>query len=77
MEENSPCKKITFLQPEGCRKKERPKFRWFDSLKRCKVIESETWWKKARDRNIWGGSSRRPKSIKDCRTRGRRRSVQK
>jgi hypothetical protein len=33
MEENSPCKKITFSQPEGSRKKGRPKLR-------CKVIES-------------------------------------
>jgi hypothetical protein len=54
MEENSPCKKITFLQPEGSRKKGRPKLRWLDSvLKDIKLLEVETWWKKARDRNIW------------------------
>jgi hypothetical protein len=41
MEENSPCKKITFSQPEGSRKKEKPKLRQFASvLKRCKIIES-------------------------------------
>jgi hypothetical protein len=40
MEENSPCKIITFLQPEGCRKKERPKLRWFDSvLKDLKLLK--------------------------------------
>jgi hypothetical protein len=55
MEENSPCKKITFSQPEGSRKKGRPKLRWLDSvLKYVKLLKVETWWKKARDRNIWG-----------------------
>jgi hypothetical protein len=28
--ENSPCRKITFSQAEGFRKKGRPKIRWFD-----------------------------------------------
>jgi hypothetical protein len=32
MEENSPCKKITFSQPEGSRKKGRPKLKWLDSV---------------------------------------------
>jgi hypothetical protein len=54
MEENSPYKKITFLQPESCRKEGRPKLRWLDSvLKDLKLLKVETWWKKARDRNIW------------------------
>jgi hypothetical protein len=74
MEENSPCKKITFSQPGGFRKRGRPKLRWLDSvLKDVKLLKVETWWKKARDRNIWGGSSMKPRSIKDCRARGRRR----
>jgi hypothetical protein len=54
MEENSPCKKITFSQPEGSQKKGRPKLRWLDSvLKDVKLLKVETWWKKAYDRNIW------------------------
>jgi hypothetical protein len=55
MEENSPCKKITFSQPEGSRKKGRPKLRWLNSvLKDVKLLKVETWWKKACDRNLWG-----------------------
>jgi hypothetical protein len=55
MEEKSPCKKITFSQPEGSRKKGRPKFRWLDVvLKDVKLLKVETWWKKALHRNIWG-----------------------
>jgi hypothetical protein len=55
MEENSPCKKITFSQPEGSQKKERPELRWLDSVLRdVKLLKVETWSKKARDRNIWG-----------------------
>jgi hypothetical protein len=55
MEENSPCKKITFSQPEGSQKKGRPKLRWLDSvLKDVKLLKVETWRKKACDRNIWG-----------------------
>jgi hypothetical protein len=42
-------------------------------LKDVKLLKVETWWKKARDGNIWGGSSRKSRSIKDCRARGRRR----
>jgi hypothetical protein len=75
MEENTLCKKkITVSQPEGSRKKGRPKLRWLDSvLKDVKLLKAEAWWKKSLDRNIWGGeSSRRPRSIKDCKARGRR-----
>jgi hypothetical protein len=54
MEENSPCKKINFLQLEGCRKKGRRKLRLLDSaLKDVKLLKVETLWNKARDRNIW------------------------
>jgi hypothetical protein len=53
-EENSTCKKITFSQSEGSRKKGRPKLRWLDRvLKAVKLLKVETWCKKARDRNIW------------------------
>jgi hypothetical protein len=53
MEENSPCKEITFSQPEGSRKKGRPKLRWLDSvLKDVKLLKVDAWWKKALDRNI-------------------------
>jgi hypothetical protein len=55
MDENSPCKKITFSQPEGSWKKGGPKLRWLDSvLKDVKLLKIDTWCKKARDRNIWG-----------------------
>jgi hypothetical protein len=30
-------------------------------------LKVEVWWKKALDRNIWGGSLIRPRSIKDYR----------
>jgi hypothetical protein len=74
MEENSPCKKVTSSQPEGSRKKGSPTLRWLDSvLKDTKLLKAEAWRKKTRDRNIWGGSSRRPRSIQDCRARGTRR----
>jgi hypothetical protein len=55
MEENSPCKKTAFSQPEGSRKKGRPKLRWLDSvLKVVKLLKVEACWKKALGRNIWG-----------------------
>jgi hypothetical protein len=55
MEENSPCKKITFLQPEGSRKMGRPKLTWLYSvLKDIKLLKIEAWRKKALDRDIWG-----------------------
>jgi hypothetical protein len=57
MEENSACEKVTFSQPEGSRKKgrPRPKLMWLDSvLKDVKLLKVETWWKKALDRNRRG-----------------------
>jgi hypothetical protein len=39
MEDNATCKKVTFSQPEGSRKKGRPKLRWLDSvLKDLKML---------------------------------------
>jgi hypothetical protein len=49
MEDNAPCKKITFSQPEGSRKKGRPKLRWLDSvLKDLKILKVT-----AGDRDLW------------------------
>ena len=54
MEDNVPCRKITFSQSEGCRKKDRPRLRWLDLvLKGLKTLEVNTWWNKARDRGLW------------------------
>jgi hypothetical protein len=54
-EDNSPCRKVTFSQPEGSREKGRPKLRWLDSdLKDVKLLKVKAWWKKARDRNLSG-----------------------
>jgi hypothetical protein len=42
MEEDSPCKKVTFSQPEGSRKKGRPKLRWLNGvLKDIKLLKVE------------------------------------
>jgi hypothetical protein len=44
MEDNAPCKKITFSQPEGNRNKGRPKLRWLDSvLKDLKKLKVTAW----------------------------------
>jgi hypothetical protein len=51
---NAPCRKITFSQPEGGRKKGGPGLRWLDSvLKDLKTLEENAWWKKAWDRDLW------------------------
>jgi hypothetical protein len=34
MDDNVPCRKINFSQPEGRRKKERLGLRWLDCIKR-------------------------------------------
>jgi hypothetical protein len=44
MEDNAPCKKITFSQPEDSRKKGKPKLRWPDSvLKDLKILTVTAW----------------------------------
>jgi hypothetical protein len=54
MEDNAPCKKITFSQPEGSRKKGRPKLRWLDSvLKDLKILKVTACWRTAQDRDLW------------------------
>ena len=53
-EDNILGRKITFSQPEGSRKNERPGLRWLESvLKVLKTLEVNAWWKKARDRYLW------------------------
>jgi hypothetical protein len=66
MDEYSPCRKITFSQPEGSReKKERHKLRRLDSvLKYVKLLKVERWWRKALDRNIWGRIIKEAKVLK-------------
>jgi hypothetical protein len=54
MEDNAPCKKITFSQPEGNRKKGRPKLKWPDSvLKDLKILKVTALWRTAQDRDLW------------------------
>jgi hypothetical protein len=54
MEENSPCKKITFSQPEGSQKNGRSKLMWLVSVsKDVKALKVEAWWEKALDRHLW------------------------
>jgi hypothetical protein len=54
MEDNAPCRKITFSQPEGSRKKGRPKLRWLDSvLKDHKTLKVTEWWRTAQNRDRW------------------------
>jgi hypothetical protein len=70
--------KDTLLPLEDSRKKGRPKLRWLDSvLKYVRTLKVEARWKKALYRNIWGGSSKRPRSIKNCRARRTRRRIQR
>jgi hypothetical protein len=49
MEDTATCKKITFSQPEGSRKKGRPKLRWPDSVLKGLKILAVT----ALDRDLW------------------------
>jgi hypothetical protein len=54
MDESSLCKKLTFSQPEGSRKKGTPKLSWLDDvLQDLKILEVTAWWKKAQDRDSW------------------------
>jgi hypothetical protein len=44
----------TFSQPEGGRKKGRPRLRWLDSvLKDLQTLEVNSWWKITPDRDLW------------------------
>jgi hypothetical protein len=64
MEDNAPCKKIT-SQPEGSRKKARPKLRWLDSvLKDLKILTVTVWWRTAQDRDLWSKITKEAKAHK-------------
>ena len=44
MEDNVPCRKVTFSQPEGSRKKGRTRFRWLVSvLEDLRTLEVNAW----------------------------------
>jgi hypothetical protein len=48
------CKKLTFTQAVGKRKKGRPKLRWMDDvLQDLNVAGVIAWWEKAQDREEW------------------------
>jgi hypothetical protein len=54
MEDNAPCKKITFSQREDSRKKGRPQLRWPDSvLKDLKILTVRVWCRSGQDRDLW------------------------
>jgi hypothetical protein len=54
MNENLLCRKLTFSQLKGSRKKGRLNLRWLDDvLQHLKVLKVTAWWKKAQDRNSW------------------------
>jgi hypothetical protein len=54
MDESLLCRKLTFTQLEGSRKKGRPKLRWLDDvLQDLKIVKVTAWRKKAQDRDIW------------------------
>jgi hypothetical protein len=60
MEDNAPCKKITFSQPEG-----RPKLRWLHSvLKDIKILTVTVWWRTAQDRDMWSKAIKEAKAHK-------------
>jgi hypothetical protein len=66
MEDNAPCKKITFSQPEGSRKKGRPKLRWLDSVLKDLKILTVTDGGQHRIEICGVKSSRRPRHTKGC-----------
>jgi hypothetical protein len=54
MEDNAPCRKITFSQPEGSMKKGRCKLKWLDSaIKHFKTLKETEWWRTSQDRDWW------------------------
>jgi hypothetical protein len=63
VEDNVPYMKITFPQPEGSRKQERPRLRWLDSvLTDLKNFEVKARCKKVRDRDLWSEIMREAKA---------------
>jgi hypothetical protein len=73
MDNNVPCIKIIFSQPEGSRRKGRPRLRWLDSvLKDLKTLEVNAWWKKALDTDLWSEIIRRPRYTEGCSNKNER-----
>jgi hypothetical protein len=67
MEDNVPCMKITFSQPESSKKKGRSILRRLDSvLKDLKNLEVDTRRKKARDRGVWSEVIREAATHEGC-----------
>jgi hypothetical protein len=52
MNESLLCRKLTFSQLEGSRKKGISKLRWLDDVPQdLKTLKVTAWWKKAQDRD--------------------------
>jgi hypothetical protein len=65
MDESLLCRKLTFSQLEGSRKKGRPKLRWLnDVLQDLKILKVTAWWKKAQDMDSWKAVIKEAKAYK-------------
>ena len=54
MEENNYCRRITLNQPEGVRKRGRPKLRWMDNVTEdIRRLGIKKWWMKTKERDEW------------------------
>ena len=54
MQDNLPCKKITFDKPEGRRRVGRSNVRWMDGVMRdTERLGVRNWRSKAKDRDGW------------------------
>ena len=54
MQEQEPCRKLTFHKPEDTRQVGRPAFRWLDSVdKDMKIMGFRNWRQKLQDRDQW------------------------
>jgi hypothetical protein len=60
MEGNVTFMKTTCCQPEGNRKKGRPRVRWLDSV--LKDLKTLVMWKKTRDGKLWSETISEAKS---------------
>jgi hypothetical protein len=65
MDETLICRKLTFSQLEGSRKKERPKLRWLDDvLQDLNILKVAAYWKKAQARDSSKAAVREAKAHK-------------
>jgi hypothetical protein len=55
MEDNAPCIKIKFSQPEVSRKRGRRRLKWLDSVSK-KYFGSELMLEKAGNRDLWSAN---------------------